>query len=68
MNRSFGKKTTEQTFLYIYQDEWQKELLTTYENTTTLMDVTSLIRQQSIVFHFSSSGADPRPSIRGVLG
>ena len=44
--RPFGKITTtsefsdkledEQTFLYIHQDEWQRELLTTYGNTITL--------------------------------
>ena len=31
---------SEQSFLYIHQEEWQKELLLTYGNTITLMDAT----------------------------
>ena len=33
-------KEGEQTFLYVHQEEWQKELLSTYGNTITLMDAT----------------------------
>ena len=60
--RPFGKKTTtsessdeledEQTFLYIHQDEWQRELLTTYGNTITLMDATYKTTKYSIPLLF----------------
>ena len=29
-----------ETFLYVHQEKWQRELLTTYRNTITLMDTT----------------------------
>ena len=49
--RPLGKKTTstestdeaeegKETFLYVHQEKWQRELLTTYGNTITLMDTT----------------------------
>ena len=49
--RPLGKKTTstestgeaeegKETFLYVHQEKWQRELLTTYGNTITLMDAT----------------------------
>ena len=60
--RPFGKITTtsefsdkledEQTFLYIHQDEWQRELLTTYGNTITLMDATYKTTKYSIPLFF----------------
>lgn len=60
--RPFGKKTItnescdkledEQTFLYIHQDEWQRELLTTYGNTITLMDATYKTTKYSIPLFF----------------
>ena len=61
--RPFGTTTTvsendcdklqqEQTFLYIHQDEWQKELLTTYGNTITLMDVTYKTTKYSVPLFF----------------
>ena len=61
--RPFGKKSTiinescdnletEQTFLYIHQDEWQRELLTTYGNTITLMDATYKTTKYSIPLFF----------------
>ena len=61
--RPFGKNTTtnescdkveaEQTFLYIHQDEWQRELLMTYGNTITLMDATYKTTKYSIPLFFS---------------
>ena len=56
--RPFGKNVTanepckEQTFLYIHQDEWQRELLTTYGNTITLMDATYKTTKYSIPLFF----------------
>ena len=48
--RPLGKKTTstestdedeegKETFLYVHQEKWPRELLTTYGNTITLMDI-----------------------------
>lgn len=60
--RPFGKKTTtnescdkledEQTYLYIHQDKWQRELLTTYGNTITLMDATYKTTKYNVPLFF----------------
>ena len=43
---------SEQQFLYIHQEEWQKELLVTYGNTITLMDATYKTTKYSIPLFF----------------
>ena len=52
LNDSFEKQEAEQTFLYIHQKEWQKELLTKYGNTITLMDATYKTTKYSIPLFF----------------
>lgn len=43
-----GEWVSEETLLYIQQEEWQKELLTCYGNTVTLMDATYKTTKYSI--------------------
>ena len=56
--RPYGKKAAEnecseeQTFLYVHQEDWQKELLTTYGNTITLIDATYNTTKHSIPLFF----------------
>ena len=42
----------QKTFLYVHQDEWQRNLLTTYGNTITLMDATYKTTKYSIPLFF----------------
>ena len=61
--RPLGKKTTstestdeaeegKETFLYVHQEKWQRELLTTYGNTITLMDATYKTTKYSLPLFF----------------
>ena len=49
---SAGTLETEQTFLYIHQEEWQRDLLRTYGNIITLMDATYKTTNYSIPLFF----------------
>ncbi len=46
------EKSFEETLLYVHQEEWQKELLTRYGNTLTLMDATYKTTKYSIPLFF----------------
>ena len=46
------EQQAEQNFLYIHQEEWQKDLLTTYGNTITLIDATYKTTKYSIPLFF----------------
>ncbi len=46
------EESFEETLLYVHQEEWQKELLTRYGNTLTLMDATYKTTKYSIPLFF----------------
>lgn len=50
--KTCSEQTMEETLLYIQQEDWQKELLTRYGNTVTLMDATYKTTKYSIPLFF----------------
>ena len=50
--KTCGEQTSEETLLYVQQENWQKELLTCYGNTVTLMDATYKTTKYSIPLFF----------------
>ena len=50
--KTCSEQTVEETLLYIQQEDWQKELVTRYGNTVTLMDATYKTTKYSIPLFF----------------